>query len=182
MFCRSALRLSFCENRLCVSQLIKKVNSTKRGAFFRHFCVSKVTTTAHALRSGVIFHFFPRAFKQTKKIKALRPKTTKGAQGGPALRRVLTLSAKFPRIRTCSGQINLYEGEIAVNLVKQIKFKWIYALYRIHVHVDSRTCRPPRWVRAKKYMHNWYCCFRAKTLPVEVCAWSSTTAANMYQF
>ena len=30
------------------------------------------------------------------------------------LRRVLTLSAQFPRIRTCSGQINLYRGEIAV--------------------------------------------------------------------
>ena len=29
----------------------------------------------------------------------------------PFLRRVLTLSAQFPRIRTCSGQINLYRGE-----------------------------------------------------------------------
>ena len=34
----------------------------------------------------------------------------------PFLRRVLTLSAQFPRIRTCSGQINLYRGEIAVFL------------------------------------------------------------------
>ena len=33
----------------------------------------------------------------------------------PFLRRVLTLSAQFPRIRTCSGQINLYRGEIAVS-------------------------------------------------------------------
>ena len=32
----------------------------------------------------------------------------------PFLRRVLALSAQFPRIRTCSGQINLYRGEIAV--------------------------------------------------------------------
>ena len=32
----------------------------------------------------------------------------------PFLRRVLTLLAQFPRIRTCSGQINLYRGEIAV--------------------------------------------------------------------
>ena len=32
----------------------------------------------------------------------------------PFLRKVLTLSAQFPRIRTCSGQINLYRGEIAV--------------------------------------------------------------------
>ena len=34
----------------------------------------------------------------------------------PFLRRVLTLSAQFPRIRTCSGQINLYRGEIAVRV------------------------------------------------------------------
>ena len=32
----------------------------------------------------------------------------------PFLRGVLTLSAQFPRIRTCSGQINLYRDEIAV--------------------------------------------------------------------
>ena len=32
----------------------------------------------------------------------------------PFLRSVLTLSAQFPRIRTRSGQINLYKGEIAV--------------------------------------------------------------------
>ena len=32
----------------------------------------------------------------------------------PFLRRVLTLSAQFPPIRTCSGHINLYRGEIAV--------------------------------------------------------------------
>ena len=42
-------------------------------------------TTAHAHKSGVIFHFFPRPFKQ-KKIKALRPKMTKiASRGGPAL-------------------------------------------------------------------------------------------------
>ena len=82
MFCRSALPLSFCENRLYLSQLIKKLNSTERGALFRHFCVSKVITTAHAHKSGVIFHFFPRAFKQKKKIKALRPKMTKIASKG----------------------------------------------------------------------------------------------------
>ena len=83
-FCRSALLLSFCENRLCLSQLIKKLNSTEQGALFRHFCVSKVITTAHAHKIGVIFHFFPRAFKQ-KKIKALRPKMTKRASRGSCL-------------------------------------------------------------------------------------------------
>ena len=39
---------------------------------------------------------------------------------GPFLRRVLTLSAQFPRIRTCSGQINLYRGEIAVRVSRSI--------------------------------------------------------------
>ena len=63
---QSALLLSFSENRLCLSQLVKKLNSTERGALFRHFCVSKVITTAHAHKSGVNFHFFPRAFKQKK--------------------------------------------------------------------------------------------------------------------
>ena len=86
-FCRSTLLLSFCENRFCLSQLFKKLNSTERGAHFRHFCVSKVITTAHAHKSGVIVHFFPRAFKQ-KKIKALRPKMTKiASRGGSCLNR-----------------------------------------------------------------------------------------------
>ena len=43
-------------------------------------------TTAHAHKSGVIFYIFPRAFNQKKKINALRPKMTKIASGGPALR------------------------------------------------------------------------------------------------
>ena len=71
---------------MCLSQLIKKLNSTERGARFRHFCVSKVITTAHAHQSGVIFSFFSRAFKQ-KKIKALRPKMTKiASRGGSCLK------------------------------------------------------------------------------------------------
>ena len=32
----------------------------------------------------------------------------------PLLRRELTPPAQLPRIRTCSSQINLYEGKIAV--------------------------------------------------------------------
>ena len=68
-FCRSALLLSFCENRFCLSQLLKKLNSTKRGALFRHFCVSKVITTAHAHKSGVIFHFFSKSFQTKKKLR-----------------------------------------------------------------------------------------------------------------
>ena len=66
MFCRFTRLLSFCENRLCLSQLIKKLNSTEWGALFWHFCVSKVITTTHAHQSGVIFHFF-KSF-QTKKL------------------------------------------------------------------------------------------------------------------
>ena len=53
----------------------------ERGAFFRHFCVSTVTTTAHTHKSGVIFHIFPRAFKQ-RKIKDLPLKMTKIASRG----------------------------------------------------------------------------------------------------
>ena len=81
--CRSALLLSFCENRFCLSQLIKKLKSTERGALLQHFCVSKVITTAHAHKSGVIFHFFQEL--SNKKIKALRPKMTKIASRGPGM-------------------------------------------------------------------------------------------------
>ena len=84
MFCRSALLFLICKNRVCLSQLIQKLNSMERGALFRHFCVSKVVTTAHAHKSGVIFHIFPRAFKQ-KKIKALWLKMTKIASKGSCL-------------------------------------------------------------------------------------------------
>ena len=49
--------------------------------FFDIFASPKVITTAHAHKSGVIFYFLPRAFKQ-KKIKALRPKMTKIASRG----------------------------------------------------------------------------------------------------
>ena len=39
----------------------------------------------------------------------------------PFLRRVLTVSAQFPRIRTCSGQINLYRGEFAVEMLALVE-------------------------------------------------------------
>ena len=41
-----------------LGELIKKVNSTERGALFRHFCLSNGTTTAHAYKSGEIFVLF----------------------------------------------------------------------------------------------------------------------------
>ena len=65
--------------------------------------MSKVITTAHAHKSGVIFHFFPRPFKQ-KKIKALRPKMTKiASKGGPALICLLSVSSLYActRVRAC---------------------------------------------------------------------------------
>ena len=71
-FCKSALLLSFCKNRFCLSQFVKKLNLTERGAIFRLFCVSKVITTAHAHKSGLVFQFFQEL--SNKKIKALRPK------------------------------------------------------------------------------------------------------------
>ena len=69
VFFLSTLTLSFCDNSSCPSQFVKKLNLTKRGAFFRDFCVSKAITTVHTHKSGVIFHIVPRAFKQTKKVR-----------------------------------------------------------------------------------------------------------------
>ena len=66
MFCRSALLLSVFENRFCLSQFVKKLSSTERGTFVRHFCISKVITIVYAAKSGDNFHIFQRAFKQNK--------------------------------------------------------------------------------------------------------------------
>ena len=53
------------------------------------------------------------------------PVSPRGRTIASFVRRVLTLSAQFPRIRTCSGQINLYRGEIAVvpSNVRQLQTK-----------------------------------------------------------
>ena len=56
----------------------------ERGALFRPFCICKVITTAHAHKSGVIFHIFQEPSNE-KKIKALRPKMTKIATRGSCL-------------------------------------------------------------------------------------------------
>ena len=51
-------------------------------------------TTAHAHKSGVIFHFF-QELSNKKKIKALRPKMTKiASRGGPALRNFYNMPVK----------------------------------------------------------------------------------------
>ena len=96
---RSALLLSFCENRFCLLQFVKKLNLTERGALFRHFFVSKVITTAHAHKSGVIFHVFQEL--QTKKSKALRPKMTEITSRGPALRWYHTLFREWFSTELC---------------------------------------------------------------------------------
>ena len=49
-------------------------------ALFRHFCVSKEITTAHARKSGVIFIFSQEL--SNKNFKALRPEMTKIASKG----------------------------------------------------------------------------------------------------
>ena len=72
---------------LCLWQLIKKLNSTERGALFRHSWVSKVISTAHAHKSGVIFHFLQlQELSNKKNIKALRLKMTKIASRGSCLK------------------------------------------------------------------------------------------------
>ena len=38
----------------------------ERGAPFRHFCVSKVITTAHAHKSDVVFYFFQELSNKKK--------------------------------------------------------------------------------------------------------------------
>ena len=65
----------------------------ERGGLFRHFCVFKVITTARAHKSGVIFHIFPRAFKQKKKkLRLNNQRWLKlhwgggGGGGGPSLK------------------------------------------------------------------------------------------------
>ena len=89
-FCRSTLLLSFCENRLCLSQLIKKLNSTERGALFDIF-VSPRWSPLRMRTKVVSFFIFFQELSNKNKIKALRPKMTKiasmggGGGGGPAL-------------------------------------------------------------------------------------------------
>ena len=65
---------------LCFETAIwRTLNSTGRGALFRHFCVSRVITTAHAHKNGEL--------SNKKKIKALRPKMKIASRGGgPALK------------------------------------------------------------------------------------------------
>ena len=80
-------RLSYGLSKLKNQDALK--NSTKRGAFFRHFWVSKVITIAHAYKSGIIFHIFPWPFKK-KKLISYDQRWLKVASRGPALKCVHT--------------------------------------------------------------------------------------------
>ena len=73
--CRSALLLLLCENRFCLLRFVKKLNSTKRGAFFDMFASPRWSLLC--MRTKVVsFLIFFQDF-QTKKFKKLRPKITK---------------------------------------------------------------------------------------------------------
>ena len=73
---RSAHFHSFRENSFCVWWVDKKLNSTKQGAFFRHFWVSKVITTAQADRVVSFSIFFQKSLK-LKNIEWRWPTMTK---------------------------------------------------------------------------------------------------------
>ena len=97
IFCRSDLLLSFCKNGFRLLRFVKKLNSTKRGTLFRYYCVSKVITTAHEHKSGVIFHIFPRLFKQKKLRSCMWPKMTKIPSRGSCLDQYLKNGPKMFR-------------------------------------------------------------------------------------
>ena len=85
---------------MSLDTLIKKAKFNRARCPFSTFCVSMVITTAHAHKSGAIFHIFPRAFKQ-KKIKALRPKKTKIASRGSCLK-------KFSLFYACLANVGIF--------------------------------------------------------------------------
>ena len=78
--------LSFCETRLCLLQIVKKLNSTKQGAFLQHFCISKVITTILRMRTKVasFFIFFQDLSNKTK-LKKTMTKDDKNSLKGSCL-------------------------------------------------------------------------------------------------
>ena len=58
-FCSLAFFFHSAKNRFCLRQFVKYLNSTERGPFFLHFCVSRLITILHAHKSGVTFHVTP---------------------------------------------------------------------------------------------------------------------------
>ena len=97
------LLLPFYENRFRLLRFVKNLNSTKRGAFFRHFCVSMGITTAHAHKSGVVFIFF---LDHSNKRKKLRSKMTKIASRGSCLKFNLSSAMGAVRITSMNPKFN----------------------------------------------------------------------------
>ena len=132
---------------MSIATIIKKLNSTKQGALFRHFCVSKVITTAHAHKSlqgdhhwswacaqkWCQFSFFPRAFKQNKTIKALRPKMTKIASRAPALEesistKLLEIEEEFRR-KIVQDEKHYPGNSVDTRLICTLRFAGVLSIY-----------------------------------------------------
>ena len=94
------------------------------------------------------------------------PTSPKEQTIAPFLRRVLTLSAQFPRIRTCSGQINLYKGEIAVlwSLRQSFSLHWTLCFdsWKQLVTRDARETSKYRQSNTERWGQNK---IRAETNP-----------------
>ena len=84
----------------------KKVKFDEARCLFRHFCVSKVITAAHAHKRGVVFHIF-EDLSNKKKFKKLRPKMSKiASRGGPAIFKqalgaLLDINNRYAFLQTC---------------------------------------------------------------------------------
>ena len=73
----------------------EKVKFDEARCVFRHFWVSKVITTAHAHKSGVIFHNFPRPIKQKLRPKTIKIASRRGEGGGSCLNDVKAVRYKM---------------------------------------------------------------------------------------
>ena len=83
-FCRSALLLLFCENCFCLSQLIKKLNSTEQGALFRHFASPRWSPLRMRTKVVSIFIFF-QELSNKKKLRLYDQRWLKSLKGGGVL-------------------------------------------------------------------------------------------------
>ena len=138
-------------------------NSTKRGAFFRHFCVSKVITTAHAHKSGFIFHFFEELSNKVLRadgrlVNMSGVFCTNNAQA-PSLFSNVTLTSRRSYVETVSGNSALLQS----NGIKW--YKWYGLLY--HLTEEGHCCPKQfqhtivcllvlRWKRGRELVHCLY--------------------------
>ena len=107
----------------------------------RHFCDSKVSTTAHAHKSGVTFHIFSRPFKQKKKkIKKLRPKKTKIHVAS----RVLPYDCRLHQLRTRTFR---RRRKTAMQVYVQVKVFNRQAQFSADFTAGPRSCYVARFKR-----------------------------------